>query len=299
MRRDAWGRLYPLFFIAAPTYSLASSGIRCLFLLCDLLNRLGYEAYVGGQGAPSRLKAPYMTIDGLEKRRLAGRDDIVVYPETVRGNPFLGRKVVRYLLNRPGAVSDVGMGDYGRGEFFAHFAEEFRPEGLASQPLRMPTVDAAFFRPAPAGAPRAGFVLYENRVRPTIERLPPRIAPWTVASIRSFRMPEEMVELYRRSEALVVWERSSAILEALHCGCPVIVAPDAAFHYAPFIATFSKNGIAIGWNPAEFERAKATVGLVPAHYRRLYAGINETVEAFVQAALRFFAASAAAGGSAR
>ena len=224
------GHGQPVFYIACPTYTETSSGVRCLYLLCDHLNRLGYEAFVTGAGAPPSLLAPQIDARVIEANRRLGIDDIVVYPEVVVGNPLKGEKVVRYLLNKPGLFNSVsmnsmgsflpldhgvGMEGYGTSDFFVHFAEEFRPEGLSSLLLTLPLTDRNVFRERKTQVRRRSFLLYSHRHTPDLSTLPRWVSPYTIVSMAKPRSAAELAALYQESIALVLWERSAAGAEAI------------------------------------------------------------------------------------
>ena len=68
---------------------------------------------------------------------------------------------------------------------------------------------------------------------------PPWLTPVTIVSMRNPKSHAELAELYRSSRAVVVWERTSAIHEALTCGCPVICIGNESFNKATYQPTIS------------------------------------------------------------
>ncbi len=129
------------YIIVAPPYDENSGGCIVLHKLCHLLNELGYEAYL----------TPYLTdrFIGLKKLKsiidvfrelylyhvvkmkfnpkfntniLKGDifdTDIVIYPETVFGNPLNAKNVVRWMLNKPGYFTNEVC--YGQNELYFKF----------------------------------------------------------------------------------------------------------------------------------------------------------------------------------
>ena len=293
----------PLFYVVAPTYTPFSSGVRALYLLCDGLNRLGYSAFViggrrsnladrlMGRATPSSLNAPAIDRATIDANRRRGIPDIVIYPEVVAGNPFAGRRVVRYLLNKPGVFPTVGTGECGANDYFLHFAEEFRPAGLKSQPLTLPTIDLSVYREVPGERPRGGFVLYTNRYTPNYGELPQWAAPRTVVSMARPRPPKELAALYNRHIAIVAWERTAAVGEAIQCGCAAILIANDGFDPTPIVGRYRGNGIAIGWDPVGLRRAVATVGEAKRLYREQFAPVDANIDEFVRSVVRHFAAA--------
>ncbi len=278
-------------------YSARHSGIRALFTLCHHLNRLGFRAFVTiGADAPAGINAPVVTAR-VAKRLLASHNAICVYPEVISGNPLEARNVVRYLLNRPGFFTGVGMEAFSPGDYFLHHAEEFLPPGLRrSRRLTMPTVDQTIFYRGAESSERRGFVLYSDRFTEIPSDLPDWMHPTTMASMSAFRSPSEMAALYRSHVALVTWERTAAIGEAIQCGCPVIVVPSASFDAAPIVERYQGNGIAIGLDQARLLRATELVDVAAQSYLRRFDGLDEEIRAFVADAVDYFAARPPAEG---
>lgn len=266
------------------------SGVRCLHLLCHHLNRLGYEAYTTGTNAPDTFLTRHADERAIRATREAGIKDIVIYPEVVAGNPLSGDNVVRYLLNRPSFLRDVGMEDYGRHDFFLHFADEFRPPGVSSRRLSIPLLDRSVFHKVRPEPQRHGYLVYSVRHRPNLRRLPKWVAPLVVISRKNPRDPQTLAELYRRSRALIVWEATAAIGEAMHCGCPVIMIPHDGFDHAPIVRKCLGCGLVLGWDESRIERARRTVPVATTLYRLRSLGLDRSIHGFVRQASRYFAA---------
>lgn len=103
------------FVIYAPVYSDKSAGVKMLHVLCDALNRRGYQTVVcfmiNGQVVISNNPLNYgpdlkwyALTDHMELRQFI-KEGIVVYPEIVSGNPLNAKQVVRYMLNGEGIVA--------------------------------------------------------------------------------------------------------------------------------------------------------------------------------------------------
>lgn len=143
------------FLIYVPPYSEKYGGIISAHNLCDLINRLGGEAYVHpwmdvieanalniGEAIELAqrqramyetdiIKGGYAVRDGLltPVRHVFddgeyGDDWIVVYPEITFGNPLRARNIVRWLLHNPGFHS--GRIGYGPNEFHIRFSRDFQ-----------------------------------------------------------------------------------------------------------------------------------------------------------------------------
>jgi O-antigen biosynthesis protein len=294
----------PAFYIACPTYTEFSSGVRCLYILCHHLNQLGYKAFVTGRGAPPHLNAPHIGQPLIALNRQSGVDDVVIYPEVIAGNPLGGRKIVRYLLNKPGFFNSfgasehgsfvqfdhgLGMAGYGPDDFFMHFAEEFHPDGVDSFHLPLPLVDPGIFRRADPQPDRKGYVLYSNRHRVVPSELPAWVTPYTIASMSEPRSAAQMAALYQSHVALAIWERSAAGSEAVQCGCPVIVIPNSEFQPEPIMQRYRDNGFVVGWDQAGLQRAQQTVSIAARLYWHRFRKLDRKIHEFVWRVSEYFA----------
>jgi len=277
-----------IFYIAAPDYTYMHSGIRCLHLLCHHLNRLGYRAHVSTQVTNPDLDTPYADDAMLDQSRRAGLIDIVIYPEVVAGNPLNAKRVVRYLLNKPGYFTGVGMETYGSGDFFVHFADEFAPPGKNSLRLRIPLVDQDIYRLPEKTNPRATFAIYSERYRPNTECFPPWITNQEIVSRSAPRTPKALSDLYQKSRALITGERTAACMEAIHCGCPVIMIPHDDFDHKPIVDFYRGYGFCIGFDMDSLSRATTTTHLARRKYRWLVRTLDQSIHAFARGACKHF-----------
>lgn len=135
------------FVIYAPDFNETRGGAIALHRLCDRLNALGYESYIWPYRKPRFTRVTDLgfwkrqarwLVDPLRGRayktnpafvtpiashRLL-RDAVVLYPESVDGNPLRARRVVRWLLHRPGYITGRPP-EYGDSEIFFHYQRAF------------------------------------------------------------------------------------------------------------------------------------------------------------------------------
>jgi hypothetical protein len=278
----------PKFIIYAPDYTTLSSGIRCLHLLCHRLNQRGFSAAI-----TPRIRNPHLETPRISQRKIQSAPgildlSIVIYPEVVKGNPLEARNVVRYLLNKPGFFGVGALQDYGPADYFIHFAEEFRPSGLKSRPLRLPLVDTNIFKPPLTEGVRRGFLLYSARYTPNRASFPDWIDDITVISSGHPRSPAELAELYGSKRALIIGERSAAAAEALHCHCPIIMLPHDDFDHVPFMSSFVGFGKIAGFDHAGLASATKTACLFQAQHAGAFVGLDHQITDFAEDAIRYF-----------
>jgi len=278
----------PTFIIWAPDYTHLSSGIRCLYLLCHHLNRLGHDAYISGRNAPPHLFTRFMDQEKVRQFRADGGEDIAVYPEILKENVFSSERIVRYLLNKPGLITRTAMADYGKSDYFIHYADEFVPKGVRSRRLRIPTLDTTVYHGGAPAAERHGFLLYSSRVEPDPASIPDWVRPRTLVSYKTPRDPATMAALYRSSRALVTWERTAAVTEAIHCGCPVILVPHPTFDHDAVVRRNLGCGVAVGWDPGRLDRAARSLPISRAWYRLRSIRLARQVDRFARCAQHHF-----------
>lgn len=171
------------YWVVAPPYTHASSGVRVLYKLMDALAARGHE--------------------------LALRpDSIVIYPDVARGNPLRARNVVRYLLAPAGKYG--GSANFPRTDMVWGYGKK-----LAEDVLFIPVSDPNIFYP-PYNTCRVGACFYSHKFEmhgnvtiyePSLKRLEGSLGDISL--------------MLRYSVRCFVYELSSVIHEAALCGCPV------------------------------------------------------------------------------
>jgi hypothetical protein len=181
---------------------------------------------------------------------------------------------VRYLLNRPGFLVPGAEQSFGKDDYFIDFAREHAPAGVRSFDLFMPLVNHSIYFPPQPGSPRDGFVVFSHRAEVDPASLPEWIGPCTLVTMKNPRSHAELGQLYRKSRAMVIFERSTAIFEALWCGCPVICIGDANFRQDTYQPRFQGAGLVWGWREQDLDRAaKAT-----ARFREIYTDLENSFD---------------------
>ena len=267
-------------WIDAPSYEPLSGGVRAMNLLCHYLGRLGYDAFIIDRPRQNNAPFPlrYLDRSTVARQRREGREPIVVYPEVAVGNPRQARFVVRYLLNKPGLLVPGAEASYGPDDYFIDGAREHAPNGVRSFDLFMPLVDRSVYWSPRGGSRRDGFVVFTNRAVMDEATLPDWLNPRIVLSMKEPRTHAELGVLYRQSRAMVTFERTSAIFEALSCGCPVICIANEHFNEATYQPRFRNGGVIWGWRESELEAAAQKTATFRSVYRELELSLDERIQ---------------------
>lgn len=269
---------HPYYIVSGP-YTRLSAGTKVLHLLCHALNSSGQNAFMVSSRTNSDLLTPILTNDAMDHHFDQGLTPIVVYPEVVEGNPLHAPLVVRYILNFPGLLGGEKVHDP-RDICFGYSAALLKGQGAAhaDNVLFLPASDPIVFTPPSPGTPRRGTCFYAGKYKHIHGG---RLDDVTRDSVEIHGLlggerrqtPEELADLFRRSELFYCYENTALAIEAALCECPVVMLPNRYFTHKIGGELLGNDGVAWGNDPLEVQRAKATVQ----RFRRRYL---ELVEAF-------------------
>lgn len=264
--------------VNSPPFDPKSGGVRALFMLCETLRRLRFQAFLIAppDDFPPALRKLLIPQGRLH---LTFRTDIVVYSEVQPANVREANHVVRFLLNKPGVAMTNVASTYGPHDFFVHFDANHVPEGRQSQDLYTPLVDRQFYHREGEATDRQGYVLCTKRHTTPPIAIPDHLRPLTVVSPPNTMTHDQLGDLYRRSRAFIAFERTTAIYEALSCGCPVICFATDVFNRSTFQPRFGGAGLTWDFTPEAIAQAMSTVG----RFNEIYEAIERDYPARVEA----------------
>ena len=170
------------YWVVAPPYTHASSGVRVLYKLMDGLLERGHEIKLTSES-------------------------IVIYPDTTRGNPLRAKNVVRYLLAPAGKYG--GSVSFPRTDMVWGYSKS-----IASNLLFIPVSDPDIFYP-PAMCLRVGECFYSHKYELHGNKPEPGHKKRLTGTL------DNIAEILRSSTRCYIYELSSVIHEAALCGCPV------------------------------------------------------------------------------
>lgn len=209
------------YLILAPDYVNSSAGVRALHLLAHLLNSNGYEAHVNSKPNPLWNESPLVapTAAGVCPRAIA------VYPEICdSSNPFQCKFQVRWILNKPGYLS--GPTQYDPEELLFVWDEGF----LNLPKDRWLTVDLIegdlFNKKNRSIAPKKDVVWIGKGPQRGV-KLEEMTKDLTEITKAWPKKREQLAQLLKKTRTLYTYDdRTSLILEALLCGCEVVLLPE-------------------------------------------------------------------------
>jgi hypothetical protein len=275
------------YYIVTPPYSRFSAGIKVLHLLCHALNQRGQQAFLlilpdmpaGVPVAHPDLLTPRLTQDIIDAHSAQKRTPITVYPETIRGNPLRAPVVARYVLNVPGLLD--GDRIYANDELVFSYSEGLCKDiGRQAKMLYLPVTDTSVYHRDGEASVRSGSCYYAKKYKALH---PDDFKPPDEDSIEITweQSPEELADLYRRIEKFYCYESTSAALDAMLCGCPIVSLPNEILKFPIGADSMGMDGHAWGDTPAEIARAKATVVNVLMQYEKTLASFWDQLQVFI------------------
>ena len=262
------------YVIVAPGYTEKSWGVRTQHLLCHLLNQIGAPAYMHlrrRSGTNPAWHTPLATRRHIET-------GIVVYGE-LEANPLKARRVVRWLLNRPGYINGKVM-PHGPDDYVVAFS----PMMDDSKPiLNLQISNEGLFHPRDL-PPKQGELFYVGKGQPAARREDVERGRTEITRAWPASHPE-LADLLRRSQVVYSYDTLTGInYEAALCGTLCVIIPNGPYTREDIAkGELGLNGIAWGTAPEEIERATRTLPDAYPRYLSVLARQHEGIQAFVDA----------------
>ncbi len=274
------------YYLVAPKYVGNSAGIRVLYALGRALNRAGLRAYmvdIGLGGPPTTFggldyAVPQLTRQLNDEIIASGAKPIVMYPETIVGNPLNARCVVRYVANFPGLLG--GEETFDPTESVWAFGSVLAKAAGTSNILTVPTSDPRYWTPGDESQSRDASLVYAPKYR--LLGGTPSIHPQSVEINRDYPSGAPLRDLLRRSKRLYLYENSALAIEAMLCGCPVVWMPNELLHTPILIDELGWAGSSWGDAPKDVKKAHKTVSEFRKSYERTFVDFQGQLELFIR-----------------
>jgi hypothetical protein len=216
----------------------------------------------GAEDTAPHLKAPI--IDMESARMLCQNGYAAIYCETISGNPLNASNVVRWVLNRPGLLG--GDDVYAPSEQVYTYSDVFTPyiKNRIAGKLYMPTIDKRIFHCDNTDLSERTLECFYVGKSEWKDGFVDRNRVFEIT--RTMPLKSELGKLLRASRVLYCFDNSTILIyEALFCGCPVVVIPDATQTKQDFQQLeLGSDGIA--WGPAEFDGAPVDLKPLQSRY---------------------------------
>jgi hypothetical protein len=256
-----------------------------MHLLGHHLVELGYEAYLHTPWINEKLRAPQLTDAVVRQHENEGRTPIVMYSETLWGNPLRADCIVRYAGNFLGLLGgpEAFPADQLMVWHSLDLAGDLRkdPDTLV---LSVPTTDTSIFYPPSEPAERTLTSYYASKLQDFFGaraadyfNLPDDCIEISRSPVHA-QTPAEVADIFRRSKVFYAFENTTLSLEAMLCGCPVQLVPNPYFTQPLDVEPVGRRGMAWGFDPDEQRRALETLSEVPGAFsevrRRFFSDLD-------------------------
>ena len=279
------------YYIVAPPYVRTSAGIRVLYRLCDVINKLGGSAFIYLRphvnheiaSSPNDV-APYLNKKILNYHFENGLTPIVIYPETMDISKFSAPFKVRYVLNYDNYLFENNQST--KDNFLIAYSANIANKLNTNVPLvtiNLPISDHNFYCP-PQYEGRSGGVFYAGKYKYHFNGKTLPITDGMIEITRDRKdsqTPEQIRELFQTAEFFYSYEDSALAIEALLCECPVIYVPNEFFKETLSAKELDGLGYAWGDSTEQIVHAKTTVKLVRARYCYLLEQVNLSTSVFL------------------
>ena len=298
-----YGEVTHPYYIYTPRWINSSAGIKALHFLCHSLNQKGQKAFLvfsepeflGQPRVNPALHTPILDFETARAHFNAGINPVVLYSETVPGNPLGGTAVVRYLMNFPGALG--GPKSFLESEMLVAFSGTIskyaaKENGEEEYPvLFIPPIDPRDFEFT--SEKEKYQIVYAGKYRSFIGR-PPKIGD--LKSCEIFRdgprmqSREKVINLVKRADVVYSFENSSIVTEAILSGTPACFVQNNFLGEVIAKDELGDYGMAKTPSRADIEEARKTVRLGRDTYFQRISDFSDSLNKFIQET-QFFAFS--------
>ena len=260
------------YFIYTPRWVDSSAGIKALHFLCHSINMAGSQAYLvlteaSHQGLPRinpDLHTPILTQEVSDAYFRNKMNPIVIYSETIPGNPLNANCIVRFLMNYCGALG--GPTYFEDGEYVIAFSKniaiDYSKKNNTDEPpvLFLPPIDPREFT---KNENKDSFqTSYAGKYRSFVGK-PPKVGFQN--NIEIFRDGPKMQdrsqvrEILSKASVLYSFENSSIVTEAILSGTPVKFVRNEFMSEIIAEHELGTGGLVLGETQADIEKARQTI----------------------------------------
>jgi len=303
------------FIIYAPPYNENGGGTIAMHKLCSLLNELGYPAYLYLYFPEFRIqkflrkniveplieeaKSAFKKINKTSalnkhfntpiydrRRHPSVNDCIVIYPETISGNPLSAKNIVRWLLYQPGLLQNEVR--YGKNELYVKFNSAIRDFYVAGsttsdQHLKVIHYPLEYYNDKDVSDFREGtaYCIRKGRGKTVAHDL-------TDSILIDGKSHAEVAKIFKKAKTFISYDPYTAYsIFAVLCGCESIVIPDDGISIDEWYPNIEdRYGISYGFN--DFENARKTAHLVKMRVLDEEKKSIDNAKAFAEMAIKFF-----------
>jgi len=258
--------------IAAPSYNPSIGGAIALHRLCDILNQVGYDAYLfptlklNGTLDFFHLNEKYNTKIATE---LNPKNDIVVYPEIEPGNPLGGDNVVRYILNKfHHPEYDNNITTWDSNDYWLYYHELFY-DGLRDKNI-LYILDSKLDIYKDYELERKIEACFTYRKKNNERNILPIVHPPNSIEIGYNTQDSELISIFNSCKRFYSYDTETYLSTiAALCGCESVIVPYSGLSDEDFRrreSSILKYGVSYGLD--KIDEANSTRNLLREHYKK-------------------------------
>jgi len=277
------------FVFYTPPYDDNSGGLIAIYKLAHMLNENGHAAkiwtwnrlhdneirmingkvtkeyWVPKSSSQSTTECHFPLLDATTEDI---NDSIILYPEIIEGNPLGAKKVVRWLLNKPGVIT--GSSSYGFDDLIFYYAEHFLPEGLnLGESFRLKITDMKTHIYQDRGEQYREGVYYMVRKGKDI---PLNYHPKNAIQVDG-KSHAELAKIFSKAEMFISYDMHTAYsVFASMCGCDSVVVPRSNITKEQWKIgkdSTDLDGIAYGFDDIERARKSRPLMVARIHHEHI------------------------------
>lgn len=262
-----------IFAIAAKPFTETSAGIKAKYILRELLIDFGFNAYIVPIGRRRLFEPSHL----IHKKAICKPNliSIAIYDESIFGNPLKADIVIRWFLNRPGAIYSAGNFDR-KNENQYVFAQEINNN---LNLLTVNTVDFDFFRPE-GSCSRTISLFYAGKKRAIgVDFRLPKDVIEIHRNGKNKQSREELRDLLQQSRVLYLAEDSAIALEAAIAGCPIVYLNE--FFTKPKFNSNLEIGVANSDSKEDLQLASLSLEQIDEYEKALFLRSYQSIAAMI------------------
>lgn len=244
----------PKICVWCPPFLEWSGGALALHRLVHELSVLGEVSYAVGCHKNDKWQGGLITENNIRQFLLDNPTAIMVYPETVQGNPYGAKNVVRWLLNNP-AVTIGESPDYPDTELLFTFCEYYSGVYKGRIAGQLGVMDLRIDSYIDKGQHIKGKTCYTIRKGYTKTLDKHAADAILIRDYQEQQTGEELIKIFDECETFISYDHNCFLsVHAALRGCISIVIPDAGYSKEKWRkkAGFMKYGIAYGFDDKEY-----------------------------------------------
>ena len=276
-----------VFYIYAPSFRSNSAGVKVLYKFCDQINKQGFQAWVvihnpRERGDTDPFDCPVLSQETADLHFAQGKKQIIVYSETVPGNPLRATNIVRYFLNFPGVLG--GMTKFKSTEHSVAYSKRIAEKLTFDVPvLFIPAVDPSEL---PSVRQKENInLVYAGKYRAFIGEPSLDYGVETVEIFRSGsnkQTRDEVLNLLSRANRIYVWENSTIATEAILLKTPVIFIQNPLLGKVIAELELGDLGYTFGLSEVEIEGARSELDQAAALYQSMLKAYPKKIKEWLQ-----------------